>query len=50
VLGIALTQVQDLVLGLIELDEIGIGPPVKPLQVPLDSIPYPLACQLQHSV
>jgi len=40
VLGIALTHVQDLALGLIEVHEVRTGPPVK---VPLDSIP-PLQC------
>jgi len=38
VLGIALTHVQDIALGLAEL-KIRMGPPLKPVQVPLDSIP-----------
>jgi len=38
VLGIALTQVQDLALGLVELHEVGMDPHLKPVQVPLDSI------------
>ncbi|PKU26779.1 hypothetical protein llap_22917 [Limosa lapponica baueri] len=40
VLGIAVTQVQDLALGLVELHEIGMGTPFKPVQVPLDGIPF----------
>jgi len=39
VLGIATTQVWDLALGLVELHEIGMGPPLKPIQVLLNSIP-----------
>ena len=39
VLGIAPIQMQDLALGLVELQEVGMGPPLKPAQVPLDSIP-----------
>ncbi|PKU30563.1 hypothetical protein llap_19132 [Limosa lapponica baueri] len=39
VLGIALTQMQDLALGLVELQEVCTGPPLKPVQVPLDGIP-----------
>lgn len=39
VLGIALTQVQDLALGLVELHKIHTGPPFKPVHVPLDAIP-----------
>ncbi|KAF4794471.1 hypothetical protein TURU_101855 [Turdus rufiventris] len=38
-LGIALTQVQDLALGLVELHEVHTGPPLKPVQVPLNAIP-----------
>ena len=38
-LGIALIQVQDLALGLVEPHEVCIGPPLKPVQVPLDGIP-----------
>ena len=30
---------QDLALSLVELHEVGTGPPLKPVQVPLDSIP-----------
>ncbi|KAK4827359.1 hypothetical protein QYF61_017284 [Mycteria americana] len=36
--GIALTQVQDLALGLVELHEVRMGPPLKPVKVPLDGI------------
>jgi len=39
VLEITLTQVQDLALGLVELHEVGMGLPLKPAYVPLDSIP-----------
>ncbi|KAK4831314.1 hypothetical protein QYF61_016803, partial [Mycteria americana] len=39
VLGIALTHVQDLALGLVELPEVCMGPPLKPVKVPLDGIP-----------
>ena len=39
-LEIAPAQVQDLALGLVKLDEIGMGLPLKPIQVPLDSIPF----------
>jgi len=39
VLGIALTHVQDLALGLIELHEARTGPPLQPVQVPLVGIP-----------
>ena len=38
-LGTAQTQVQDFALGLV-LHEVGKGPPLKPVQVPLDSIPF----------
>ena len=38
VLGITLTQMQDLALGLVELHEVDMGPPLKPVQVPLESI------------
>ena len=38
-LEIALAQVQDLALGLVELHKVGMGPPLKPVQVPLDSFP-----------
>ena len=39
VLGIALIHVQDLALGLVELHEVRMGPPLKPVKVPLDGIP-----------
>jgi len=39
VLGIALTHGQDLALGLVELHDVRTGPPLKPVQVPLDGIP-----------
>ena len=39
VLGIALTQMQDLALCLDELHEVGMGPPLQPIQVLLDGIP-----------
>ncbi|PKU44258.1 hypothetical protein llap_5451 [Limosa lapponica baueri] len=39
VLGIDLTQVQNLALGLIELHEVYAGPLLKPVKVPLDGIP-----------
>ncbi|GAB0180776.1 cAMP-dependent protein kinase inhibitor alpha [Grus japonensis] len=39
ILGIAPTHVQDLALGLVELHEVHMGPPLKPVQVPLDGIP-----------
>jgi len=35
VLGIAPTHVQDLALGLAELHEVRVGPPLKPVNVPL---------------
>jgi len=38
VLGIALTQMQNLAVGLVELSEVVVGPPLKPVQVPLGSI------------
>ena len=41
VLGIAPTQVQDLALGLVDLQEVGMGPLLKPVQVPPYSIPSP---------
>ncbi|KAJ7402836.1 hypothetical protein BTVI_83013 [Pitangus sulphuratus] len=43
VLGIALTQVQYLALGFVELNEVGTNLPLKLVQVPLDGIP-----SLQH--
>jgi len=39
VLGIALTHVQNLALGLRELHEVCTGTPLKSVQVPLDGIP-----------
>ncbi|KAK4830748.1 hypothetical protein QYF61_013198 [Mycteria americana] len=39
VLGIAPTRVQDLALGLVEFHEVCMGPPLKPVKVPLDGIP-----------
>jgi len=39
VLGFALAHVQDLALGVVELDEVHIDPPRQPVQVPLDGIP-----------
>ena len=38
VLGIALTQVPDLALGRVELHEVGMSPPLSPVQVSLCSI------------
>jgi len=38
VLGIALSHVQDLALGLVELHDVHKGPPLKPVKVPLDGI------------
>ncbi|GAB0183112.1 cAMP-dependent protein kinase inhibitor alpha [Grus japonensis] len=38
-LGIEPTHVQDLALGLVELHEVHIGPPLQPVKVPLDGIP-----------
>lgn len=46
VLGIALTQVQDLMLAFTELAEVHVGPLLKPVKVPLDSIPSLL--QINH--
>ncbi|PKU46981.1 rna-directed dna polymerase from mobile element hypothetical protein [Limosa lapponica baueri] len=39
VLGIAMSQVQDFALGLVELNEVYTGTLLKPVQVPLDGIP-----------
>lgn len=36
VVRVALTQVQDLVLSPVEIDEVFTGPPLKPVQIPLD--------------
>jgi len=38
VLGIALTHVQDLALGLVQLHRVHMGPLLKPLKVPLDGV------------
>jgi len=38
VLGIAAIQMQGLALGLVELHEVGMGLPLKPVQAPLDGI------------
>ena len=37
VLEVAPNQMQDLALGLVELHEVGMGPCLEPVQVPLDS-------------
>jgi len=39
VLGIALTRVKELALGLVELREVHMGPPLKPAKVLLDGMP-----------
>lgn len=39
VVGIALIQLQDLMLGFTELPKVDVGPLLKPIRVPLDSIP-----------
>ena len=39
ILGVALTQVQDLALGLVEPHEVHMGPLFRLVQVPLDGIP-----------
>ena len=39
VFGIAPTHVQDLALSLVELHEVLVDPPLKPVKVPLDGIP-----------
>ncbi|KAK4831400.1 hypothetical protein QYF61_017531 [Mycteria americana] len=39
ILGVALTQVQDLALGLVEAHEVHMGPLLKLVQVPVDGIP-----------
>ena len=41
--GVALTHVQDLALGLVELHDVRTGPLLKPVKVPMDDIP-----SLQH--
>ncbi|KAJ7414125.1 hypothetical protein WISP_86696 [Willisornis vidua] len=40
VLGIALSYVQSLALGLVELHEVHMHPPLKPVKVPLNGIPF----------
>ena len=40
VLGVALSHVQDFALGLAEPHEVCTGPPLKPVQDPLDGIPF----------
>ena len=37
-LCLGMTQVQDLALGFAELHEVGMGPPLKPVQITLDSV------------
>ena len=49
ILVIALTQVQDLPLGLFELHEFHMGPLLKPVKVPLDNV-LSQEDQLHHSV
>lgn len=39
VVGLALTEVQDLVLALVRHHEVCTGPPRRPVQVPLDALP-----------
>ena len=53
VFGIALTHVQDPALGLVELPAVHAGPPLQPVQVPLNGIPElhlipRLSLQLYH--
>ncbi|KAK4819180.1 hypothetical protein QYF61_025995 [Mycteria americana] len=48
ILGIALAQVQDLALGLVEPHEVHTGPLLKPVQVPQDGIP-PLKKELPET-
>ena len=53
VLGIALTHVWDLALGLVELHEDCTGPPFQPVQVPLDGTSLPssiVGCTTQLGV
>ncbi|KAK4806164.1 hypothetical protein QYF61_001087 [Mycteria americana] len=52
--GVAVTQVQDLALGLVEPHTIGLGPSIQPVQVPLQSLPplkhfLPSSTSPQHS-
>ena len=49
VLVIALTHVQDLALGLVDLHEVRMGPLLKPVKVSLDGIPILPACQPHHT-
>lgn len=49
ILGIALTQVKDLALGLVELPGAPMGLLLKPDRVPLDGIPPLEHYQLHHS-
>jgi len=49
VLGIALTHLQDLALGLVELHEVRTGPPFKSVEVPLDGIPSLSLSTAPHS-
>lgn len=48
-LGIALTQVEDLVLGLVELPGLPMGLLLKPVGVPLDVSPSLEHYQMHHS-
>ncbi|KAK4816734.1 hypothetical protein QYF61_022286 [Mycteria americana] len=41
ILGVALTQVQDLTLGLVEPHEVHMGPLLNPVKIPLNGIPSP---------
>ncbi|KAK4832292.1 hypothetical protein QYF61_021691 [Mycteria americana] len=52
ILGVAPTQVHDLVLGLVELHEVCMGPLLEPVKVPLDGIPSlkPINCTTQLDV
>ena len=46
-LGISLARMQDLALGLVEPQDVHTGPPLRPVQVPLDGIP---SCTTQRGV
>jgi len=48
VLGIALIHVQDLALGLVRLHEVHTGPPLEPVKVSRDGIPF-LQC-VDHTI
>ncbi|NXH84260.1 F120B protein, partial [Edolisoma coerulescens] len=50
VLRIALTQVRDLVLGPVEIDEVCTGPPLKPVPIPLDGSLPSCMMMAQHSL